>query len=151
MEALFYLIIIYGGFAFIVWFSDKIEKWNSKRKSNVRNDVANEVLSKTDITKELIQEYKNKLTEIGYTKQGDGWFYNYYLSDGMKSVMNSVGEPCPSCKEGHLRLIKGKYGKFLGCSNYPKCKYKKSLAIAKKENQEKSVQLFYKLFNLAYK
>ncbi|WP_198005450.1 topoisomerase DNA-binding C4 zinc finger domain-containing protein, partial [Hydrogenivirga sp. 128-5-R1-1] len=24
---------------------------------------------------------------------------------------------------GSLRLIKGKYGKFYGCSNYPRCRY----------------------------
>jgi hypothetical protein len=30
---------------------------------------------------------------------------------------------CPRCG-GSLNLIDGKYGKFYGCSNYPKCKYK---------------------------
>lgn len=32
---------------------------------------------------------------------------------------------CPKCN-GNLRTIKGKYGDFLGCSNYPNCKYTKS-------------------------
>lgn len=31
-------------------------------------------------------------------------------------------EPCPKCG-GELIERKGKYGKFLGCSNYPTCKY----------------------------
>lgn len=31
---------------------------------------------------------------------------------------------CPRCK-GQLVERKGKYGKFLGCSNYPKCKFTK--------------------------
>lgn len=31
---------------------------------------------------------------------------------------------CPSCG-GNLILRKGKYGKFYGCSNYPKCRYSK--------------------------
>ena len=30
---------------------------------------------------------------------------------------------CPRCG-GSLKLINGKYGKFYGCSNYPRCKYK---------------------------
>lgn len=30
---------------------------------------------------------------------------------------------CPRCG-GSLNLINGKYGKFYGCSNYPRCKYK---------------------------
>ena len=28
---------------------------------------------------------------------------------------------CPKCREGHLRLIRGKNGAFWGCSNYPRC------------------------------
>ena len=32
---------------------------------------------------------------------------------------------CPRCG-GVLKLISGKYGEFYGCSNYPKCKFKKN-------------------------
>ena len=32
---------------------------------------------------------------------------------------------CPRCK-GVLLIRAGKYGKFLGCSNYPECKYTKN-------------------------
>ncbi|MCR5758673.1 MAG: DNA topoisomerase 3 [Selenomonas sp.] len=28
---------------------------------------------------------------------------------------------CPKCREGHLRLIRGKNGSFWGCTNYPRC------------------------------
>jgi len=28
---------------------------------------------------------------------------------------------CPKCREGHLRLIRGKNGAFWGCTNYPRC------------------------------
>jgi len=28
---------------------------------------------------------------------------------------------CPHCREGHLRLIKGRNGAFWGCTNYPRC------------------------------
>lgn len=34
---------------------------------------------------------------------------------------------CPYCG-GDLILRKGKYGKFYGCGNYPKCKYKRSIS-----------------------
>jgi DNA helicase-4 len=30
---------------------------------------------------------------------------------------------CSGCKEGHLVIRYGKYGQFLGCSNYPDCKH----------------------------
>jgi len=35
------------------------------------------------------------------------------------------GDPrkCPSCADGKLSLRLGKFGAFVGCSNYPECKY----------------------------
>ncbi|HRJ66345.1 MAG TPA: type I DNA topoisomerase [Alphaproteobacteria bacterium] len=33
------------------------------------------------------------------------------------------GRVCPTCKEGKLSLKLGKYGAFVGCSNYPDCRY----------------------------
>ncbi len=40
--------------------------------------------------------------------------------------------PCPDCKEGWLLKKKGKYGEFLGCSNYPKCRHMEKIAKEKK-------------------
>lgn len=34
-----------------------------------------------------------------------------------------TGQKCPTCKEGELLKIKGRFGEFLGCSRYPKCKH----------------------------
>ena len=39
-----------------------------------------------------------------------------------------VEKECPSCKEGKLVLRGSIYGKFYGCSNYPKCKHTEKLA-----------------------
>ncbi len=40
------------------------------------------------------------------------------------------GDPraCPSCKQGQLSLKVGKFGAFVGCSNYPDCRYTRQLA-----------------------
>jgi DNA topoisomerase-1 len=35
---------------------------------------------------------------------------------------------CPSCGAGQLSLKVSKYGAFVGCSNYPECKYTRQLA-----------------------
>ena len=35
---------------------------------------------------------------------------------------------CPSCNQGRLGLKTGKFGSFLGCSNYPDCNYTRPLA-----------------------
>ncbi|MBS7704635.1 type I DNA topoisomerase [Chelatococcus asaccharovorans] len=40
------------------------------------------------------------------------------------------GDPrlCPSCGTGRLSLKLGKFGSFVGCSNYPECRYTRQLA-----------------------
>lgn len=37
-------------------------------------------------------------------------------------------ELCPRCKVGHLRKRQGKYGTFLGCSNYPACSHTQNVS-----------------------
>ena len=34
---------------------------------------------------------------------------------------------CPSCADGQLSLKLGKFGSFVGCSNYPECKYTRQM------------------------
>ncbi|WP_455373534.1 type I DNA topoisomerase [Limibacillus halophilus] len=40
---------------------------------------------------------------------------------------------CPSCGAGRLGLRLGKTGGFIGCSNYPECRYTRPLAVAGSE------------------
>ncbi len=48
------------------------------------------------------------------------------------------GEPdrkCPTCDDGKLSLKMGKFGSFLGCSNYPDCKYTKQLGSGAEDGE----------------
>jgi DNA topoisomerase-1 len=36
---------------------------------------------------------------------------------------------CPACEAGRLSLKLGKFGGFIGCSNYPECRYTRKLAV----------------------
>ena len=49
------------------------------------------------------------------------------------------GDPrkCPTCGEGQLSLKVGKFGAFIGCSNYPECKFTRQLGA---EGLEQSQQ-----------
>ena len=42
----------------------------------------------------------------------------------------AAARSCPVCSEGRLSLKLGRYGAFVGCSNYPECKYTRQLAVA---------------------
>ncbi|MBY0432047.1 MAG: topoisomerase DNA-binding C4 zinc finger domain-containing protein, partial [Rhodospirillales bacterium] len=37
---------------------------------------------------------------------------------------------CPTCANGRLSLKLGKFGAFIGCSNYPECRYTRPLTVA---------------------
>ena len=43
---------------------------------------------------------------------------------------------CPECGKGYLSVKLGKFGAFLGCSNYPECKYTKPLTDIKDEETQ---------------
>ncbi len=40
---------------------------------------------------------------------------------------------CPGCTTGRIGLKLGKFGAFIGCSNYPECKFTRKLAVAGSE------------------
>ncbi len=42
---------------------------------------------------------------------------------------NQTPRNCPSCDDGRLGLKLGKFGAFIGCSNYPECKHTRKLEI----------------------
>jgi DNA topoisomerase-1 len=44
-----------------------------------------------------------------------------------KNEKGEIDRTCPKCKTGEISLKLGKFGAFLGCSNYPECSYTKQL------------------------
>jgi DNA topoisomerase-1 len=60
---------------------------------------------------------------------------NLILADHLFPARADGGDPreCPSCKAGKLSLKLGKFGAFLGCSNYPECRYTRQLGMNEEE------------------
>ncbi len=50
--------------------------------------------------------------------------------DPKTGEVNEDPRKCPACDDGRLGLRLGKFGAFIGCSNYPECKHTRRLAIA---------------------
>ena len=46
---------------------------------------------------------------------------------------NGNPRKCPTCDDGELSLKLGRYGAFIGCSNYPNCKHTRPLAVSNGE------------------
>ncbi|MFZ3034837.1 MAG: type I DNA topoisomerase [Parvibaculum sp.] len=41
----------------------------------------------------------------------------------------SDARKCPACEDGRISLKVGRFGAFVGCSNYPECKYTRQLTV----------------------
>jgi DNA helicase IV len=64
-------------------------------------------------------------------------FITELIKDHGVGVFNADGtvssdELCPTCGEGFLLPRKGKFGPFMGCSNFPNCKH--TVSLKKKDN-----------------
>ena len=45
---------------------------------------------------------------------------------------------CPTCNVGQLSLKTGKFGAFIGCSNYPECRYTRQLGVSEGDGEAES-------------
>ena len=72
-------------------------------------------------------------------------FYTPFLhkvEEGKKKIKSlkvaiPTGEKCPKC-DSELLLRKGRYGEFIACSNFPKCKYTKNTDGTEVEGPEET-------------
>jgi DNA topoisomerase I len=84
-----------------------------------------------DVLRDFWREFTKAVHEIGdlrITEVLDA--LNDMLEPHIFPGPGEGGDPraCPSCSVGRLSLKIGKYGAFIGCSNYPECRYTRQLA-----------------------
>ncbi len=46
-----------------------------------------------------------------------------------RAAPEPVGRACPSCEDGELIYRDGRYGRFIGCNNFPKCRYTEQILV----------------------
>ncbi len=71
----------------------------------------------------------NKIITHGLTQEVASYFFQ-------KGQNDELDNKCPDCTTGELNLQSGKYGAYLGCSNYPTCQYHKSIHSAMAVTQD---------------
>ncbi len=103
--------------------------------SNAKTDINSRVVVGIQRLLERIQAYKKEVLEdyINYynlikdanikDKAERRQHVKYAKETKKEKEQNSINK-CPKCG-GNLIARDGKYGAFLGCSNYPRCKYTK--------------------------
>ena len=50
-----------------------------------------------------------------------------------------INRTCTKCNEGRLEFKLGKFGPFLGCSNYPECKFTRQVSTASEEDGDEQL------------
>lgn len=102
---------------------------SSNARLNIKSGIVVELPDLVDKIKtynvELLPNY-NEIYDSLYTlnikdKSERRKHIKYAKETKSQNEQNSIGK-CPKCG-GDLVARNGKYGSFLGCSNYPKCKY----------------------------
>lgn len=91
----------------ISFFKDDLEKQFKKDIKNILDSIE---VQKITENKELLYIYDSKVKLLQS--------YISCVVDLEKYKIPKEHQLCPSCKDGQLRKKKGKYGYFLGCSNF---------------------------------
>lgn len=101
----------------------------STAKLNIEHDGE---LTRYDTLLDRIMSYKeviipnvNEVVEIiNQNNITDDNIRREHVKNIRENIIDHDSTKCPKCG-GHLVERTGQYGKFIGCSNYPKCKYTK--------------------------
>jgi DNA topoisomerase-1 len=86
-----------------------------------------------DVLREFWKDFQHHVEEIKDLRVSEVLdALNDMLSDHIFPARADGSDPrrCPNCGEGQLSLKLGKFGAFIGCSNYPECRYTLQLADA---------------------
>jgi DNA topoisomerase I len=79
-----------------------------------------------DVLRDFWREFTGAVNEIKDLRVGDVLeALNEILGPHIFPPKPEGGDPrqCPNCGAGRLSLKVGKFGAFIGCSNYPECRY----------------------------
>ena len=78
---------------------------------------------------EILSDYKYIYDKLKYYNIYDNQIKreHVYNIKNNKFHISANQKKCPWCKTGYLIKRESEYGKFYGCSNYPKCEYTKDI------------------------
>ena len=79
-----------------------------------------------DVLRDFWHEFEKRTREVLAIRNSEVLeTLNEFLGPAIFKPTPEAPDPrrCPSCGEGRLSLKTGRYGAFIGCSNYPECRY----------------------------
>ncbi len=114
------LNIDYSNFISLIVFSNQV-KLKIDNNTNVvkTGNIIKTIKMYNEIKLEDINKLANEIKSLNITDSKK-------REEHVDNIKQSINTICPKCG-GTLVKRKSKYGKFLGCSNYPKCQYIKNI------------------------
>ncbi|PKR54466.1 type I DNA topoisomerase [Thalassospira marina] len=113
--------------AFLSKFFERYVQYNfTAELENQLDDVANGEREWRDVLTDFWTSFKGNVDEAKELKISDVLdALQVMLENYLFAPREDGSDPhkCPKCEEGTLSLKLGKFGAFLGCSNYPDCNY----------------------------
>lgn len=106
-------------------FSDIVDSKFTSNLENTLDEIAEDKANWQETLKEFYYPFMRKVEE-GKTKIAS------------QKTVTKLGENCPDCG-GELAIRKGRFGEFVACLNFPKCKYSRNLKNESKNEAEVSV------------
>src|SRR6516165_11277688 len=93
--------------------------------------ISNNEISWKQVLKDFWRDFIGAVNEIKDLRVAEVLdALDHMLGPHIYAPREDGGDPrqCPSCGTGRLNLKAGKFGAFVGCSNYPECRYTRPLA-----------------------
>ncbi|MGO4406476.1 type I DNA topoisomerase [Bosea sp. RAF48] len=100
--------------------------------------VSNAEIDWKALLREFWEEFQASIGETKDLRVGDVLeALNGILGDYIFPQKADGSDPrvCPNCGNGQLSLKLGKFGAFVGCSNYPECRYTRPLSVPAAEGE----------------
>ncbi len=137
-----------------------LEKTLKTAKKEMRNVKREEVPTDLECPKDggkLVIKFGKNGSFVACQNYPDCKFTSEFTreDDGTIKLLGDTktGEQCPTCGTGELIEKRGKFGRFIGCSNYPECKFTQAISTGVtcpqcnegilQEKQSKRGKLFY--------
>lgn len=109
------------------YFNQYIQYDYTANLENKLDDIAHDKVQWKEVLKDFWAPFNGTVQKVDPVKMGD------VLETVAKTLEKHLfpteeSRRCPECKTGKLSLRVGRFGAFIGCSNYPTCKYTKQFA-----------------------
>lgn len=141
-------------------FWGKLESTLKTAKTEMRNVKREEVPTNLECPKDaapLVIKFGKNGSFVACTNYPDCKFTSEFerQDDGTIKLVGDTktGEKCTSCEGGELIEKRGRFGRFIGCTNYPECKFTRAISTGVtcpscnegilQEKQSKKGKIFY--------